>query len=156
MATYTGNDKRLKYLFQNGGGGGGTTVVANPQGQATDTLNKLQVGQTIYSVPSSGGGGEVYSFSEIIIGEWLGKTLYRRVFDFGSDLGVPHDYFINTSINATNMQTLVYAKGIFSTGETVYNLMVNKGNGVVRLQSDRYNGGANVRYLILEYTKIND
>ncbi len=56
MGTYTGQDKRLQYLFQNSGGGGGTTVVANPQGQATDTLNKLQVGQTIYSVPSGGGG----------------------------------------------------------------------------------------------------
>ena len=38
------------------GGGGGTTVVANPAGAATDTLNKLQVGATIYDVPSGGGG----------------------------------------------------------------------------------------------------
>lgn len=43
-----------------GGGGGGTTVIANPTGTATDTLNKLQVGSTIYGV---GGGG---STSEII------------------------------------------------------------------------------------------
>lgn len=61
MGTYTGQDKRLQYLFQNGGGGGGTTVIANPQGQATDILNKLQVGQTIYSVPS-GGGGSIISY----------------------------------------------------------------------------------------------
>ena len=33
------------------GGGGGTTVVANPEGTATDDLNKLQVGQTIYAIP---------------------------------------------------------------------------------------------------------
>lgn len=32
------------------GGGGGTTVVANPEGEATSTLNKLQVGETIYGV----------------------------------------------------------------------------------------------------------
>lgn len=38
------------------GGGGGTTVVANPEGTATDTLNKLQVGDEIYSIPSGGGG----------------------------------------------------------------------------------------------------
>lgn len=38
------------------GGGGGTTVVANPEGTATDTLNKLQVGESIYSIPSGGGG----------------------------------------------------------------------------------------------------
>lgn len=38
-------------------GGGGTTVVANPSGAATDTLNKLQVGSTIYGVS----GGDSYS-----------------------------------------------------------------------------------------------
>lgn len=81
MGTYNGSDKRLQYLFENGGGGGGgTTVVANPSGQATDTLNKLQVGSNIYSIPSGGSGGDIYSTSEIVIGEWLGKPLYRKVF----------------------------------------------------------------------------
>lgn len=65
MGTYTGSDKRLQYLFQNGGGGGGTTVIANPAGAATDTLNKLQVGQTIYNIPSGGGG----SFSQTLLYE---------------------------------------------------------------------------------------
>ena len=37
---------------------GGTTVVANPSGQATADLEKLQVGNDIYSIPS-GGGTEV-------------------------------------------------------------------------------------------------
>ena len=36
--------------------GGGTTVIANPAGAATDTLNKLQVGSTIYGVSGGGGG----------------------------------------------------------------------------------------------------
>lgn len=35
-------------------GGGGTTVVANPSGTASTDLTKLQVGQTIYGIPSSG------------------------------------------------------------------------------------------------------
>lgn len=78
MGTYTGSDKRLRYLFQNsGGGGGGTTVVANPEGTATDTLNKLQVGSTIYSIPS-GGSGENYTTTEQAIGTYLSDTLYRR------------------------------------------------------------------------------
>ncbi len=41
----------------NGAGGGGTTVVANPSGEATDELEKLQVGNTIYSIPPGGSGG---------------------------------------------------------------------------------------------------
>lgn len=118
MASYSGSDKRLKYLFEavtaivgsianeydatstyavdsyviyenvlykcitavttpesfddtkwsavlivnemgSGGGGGGTTVIANPAGAATDTLNKLQVGSTIYGVSGGGGGGNL-------------------------------------------------------------------------------------------------
>lgn len=41
----------IKTAIQNGGGGGGTTVVANPSGTATDDLEKLQVGSTIYAIP---------------------------------------------------------------------------------------------------------
>ena len=39
-------------------GEGGTTVIANPSGSATDTLNKVQIDETIYSV-EGGGGTEV-------------------------------------------------------------------------------------------------
>lgn len=82
MGTYTGSDKRLQYLFRNGGGGGGTTVIANPQGQATDTLNKLQVGSTIYGVSGGGGSGHNYSTTEQVIGTWTdGKPLYERTFE---------------------------------------------------------------------------
>lgn len=38
-------------------GGGGTTVVANPTGTATDTLNTIQIGSTIYDIQGGGGGG---------------------------------------------------------------------------------------------------
>lgn len=33
-----------------GGGGGGTTVVANPVGEPTDTLDTVQIGNTIYDI----------------------------------------------------------------------------------------------------------
>lgn len=82
MGTYTGSDKRLQYLFQNGGGGGGTTVIANPQGQATDTLNKLQVGSTIYGVSGGGSSGHNYSTTEQVIGTWTdGKPLYEKTYE---------------------------------------------------------------------------
>lgn len=53
MGTYTGQDKRLQYLFQNGGGGGGSSVIPNPQGDATDELEKLQIENTIYGLPTA-------------------------------------------------------------------------------------------------------
>lgn len=67
-----------------GGGGGGTTVIANPAGTATDTLNKLQVGSTIYNVPSGGGSsGHTYSTSEQVVGTWIdGKTVYEKTIEF--------------------------------------------------------------------------
>ena len=40
--------------YSGGGGGGGTTVVANPSGTATADLEKLQVGNSIYGIPSGG------------------------------------------------------------------------------------------------------
>ena len=36
---------------------GGTEVEANPTGTATDTLNKVKIENTIYNLPSGGGGG---------------------------------------------------------------------------------------------------
>lgn len=36
--------------------GGGTTVVANPTGTPTDDLDTIQIGNTIYDIPGSGGG----------------------------------------------------------------------------------------------------
>lgn len=41
----------LTDAIENSGGGGGTTVVANPSGEATDELEKIQIGSSIYSIP---------------------------------------------------------------------------------------------------------
>lgn len=43
----------LKAVIEEGGGGGGTTVVANPEGEATDCLIKIQIGSTIYEINNS-------------------------------------------------------------------------------------------------------
>jgi hypothetical protein len=66
----------IMYKGESYGGGGGTNVVANPSGTATDTLNKLQVGNDIYSV--GGGSGittetvtittNTYGWGEIVDG----------------------------------------------------------------------------------------
>ena len=69
-----------------GGGGGGTTVIANPSGTATATLNKLQVGATIYDVPSGGGSsGHNWSTTEQVVGTWIdGKTVYEKTINIGA------------------------------------------------------------------------
>lgn len=52
MGTYTGSDKRLQYLFQNGGGGGGSTVSITPT---------LQSGTKIADFEIDGDAGELYA-----------------------------------------------------------------------------------------------
>lgn len=47
--------------------GGGSNVVPNPEGEATDTLSTIGIGNTIYDIAGSGGGG----FKETIL--WSGN-----------------------------------------------------------------------------------
>lgn len=42
----------------NASGGGGTTVIPNPVGTPTDTLSTIQIGNDIYDIEGSGGGGD--------------------------------------------------------------------------------------------------
>ena len=103
-----------------GGGGGGTTVIANPAGSATDTLNKLQVGSTIYNVPSGGGGsGHTFSTTEQIYGTWIdGSTVYEKTINFGA---LPNNASKTVNHGISNMGYLVQA---FATGyAAIYNAL---------------------------------
>ena len=100
---------------------------------------------------------EYYSEEEHKVGVWVdGKPLYQRIFDLGSDLVVSYSSFTDTSIDASNMETIVKVIGIYSTGATIYNLMANINNNIIRLQTDRNGANANVRYITLQYTKTTD
>lgn len=89
--------------------------------------------------------------------KWIdGKDIYVRSFDFGTNIQVPFNGFINTTIDASNMNTLVNAFGVYSTGETFYPLVANINNGLIRLQACRDNQIALVQYMSIKYTKITD
>lgn len=68
-----------KFLSSNGGwetpsgGGGGTTVVPNPVGEPTDELETVQIGNTIFSIPGSGGGAGGF-IDEVIYEDATGAT----------------------------------------------------------------------------------
>lgn len=154
-----------------GGGSGGHTIY-DKNGTALAQENGLQFtgavsvsddsvnGRTVVDI--TGGGGNYYlntifSTEEKKIGYWKdGKPLYQRVFDLGSDVVIYPDSLTNTSIDASQMQTLVDAWGIYSTGVTKYSLMANINNNVIRLQTDRNGASASVRYVVLQYTKTAD
>lgn len=102
-----------------GGGGGGTTVIANPAGTATDTLNKLQVGSTIYGVSGGGSSGHTYSTTEQIVGTWIdGKTVYEKTFT-GLSIYIPvrTTGWQNTGISSIGTETIIYGGGVDTYGQ---------------------------------------
>lgn len=159
-----------------GGGGGGTTVIANPSGAATDILNKLQVGATIYSLPS-GGGGESnehnYNANEQIAGTWIdGSILYEKTVTFGAITSGSRDYAIATGLsnvdkiicywgtiyNSAGTQYRQIPMPLFVTNEPTYSFAVrryNKTNNTINVDV-----GSNVDvgggWFVIQYTKTID
>jgi hypothetical protein len=73
----------LKETIEEGGGGGGTTVVANPSGEATDDLEKLQVGSGIYAV---GGGGSAELTEDLEASVTVGGITSGTEYEAGTSL----------------------------------------------------------------------
>lgn len=107
----------IKYRDINyGGSGSGTEVIANPDTEATEELEKLSVSGTTYSIPSGGGGIELTKI-------WSGTG------DYGSDIELPSDFsptysgimlfvFNATSSIATQIGSIVFSGNTFTIGYT--------------------------------------
>ena len=104
--------------------------------------------------------GDMYSTDEKMIGSYLGKPLYQRTFDYGSELVIKYNTWTDTGISNSGMETLVssYASGDFTNGSRnvfYINTAADSGNTVKALAC-RSNADISVRYITLQYTKIND
>ena len=86
-----------------GGGGGGTTVIANPSGEATDSLDKLQVENTIYQIPV-GGKPINYSTDEKYTGQkWVdGKKIYQKT------LAIKRTDLQDSTMTSSNVAGFIY------------------------------------------------
>lgn len=139
-----------------GGGGGGTTVIANPAGAATDTLNKLQVGSTIYDVPSGGGSsGHTYSTTEQIVGTWIdGKTIYERTYT-GLSISISADNraWVNTGIDATGVSVIIGAFCIDGSGQYYPTQVVIFGATQTFGISFQCHTNRDITTLVLQYAK---
>ena len=125
--------------------------------QYKDENGQLVKGAGLYKSEVPIGIADIYTEGERQIGVWSdGKPVYQRVFDLGSDASITNTTFTNTAIDASNMERLIDARGFYSTGVTVYQLMANISNNIIRLQADRNDTSINVRYVLLQYTKTTD
>lgn len=111
--------------------------------------------QKFVNVNQSGGASDViYSTTPVKIGKWIdNRDVYRVVFDLGSDVSILNTSFTNTSIDTSSMDVLVDVKAIYSTGVTVYNVMGNINNDILRLQADRNDNPISCRYIIVVYVE---
>lgn len=138
-----------------GGGGGGTTVIANPAGAATDTLNKLQVGATIYSIPSGGGSSHTYSTTEQIVGTWIdGRTIYEKTVT-GLTIALPahNGSWINTGIDATNVGAVIGAFCMDASGQYYPTQVVIFGASHTFGISFQCHTNREITIIVLQYTK---
>lgn len=146
-----------------GGGGGGTTVIANPAGAATATLNKLQVGATIYDVPSGGGSsGHTYSYTEQIVGVWIdGKTIYETTYRVDVSVGTSGSVQM-----PNNIDTIIRIEGFVIQNNTNNEVAVNfcndstdkanvyyrKSDNTIQIRTGT-TYGSGIFYITAQYTK---
>ena len=154
------NGQVLKYnstsnKWENSNESGGTTVVANPQETATDELTSIQIGETVYSLPSGGQGvnfdvydnGAYISSSNVIRRNDTSYSDYKQI---EIDLAL----YLNKEIVITN------------TGDrNYYGFTASKPTDNMSIMSQRietqgtlsvtYTGG-NDRYLVYDFTASNE
>lgn len=93
-------EELLLELKQTIEGGGGTSVVPNPEGEATETLTKLGVNDTVYGIPSGGGGGtQYYAFTESSdVGTLSGDA---KISDIRADIEAGKSVYLIQYINSS-------------------------------------------------------
>lgn len=111
-----------------GGGQGGSTVIANPEGEATEDLNKLQVEDTIYGIPQ---GTEVVANPELsgdeedLTGLQVGDTKYKVPEGGGSTPLIVSDItsLTNTQCNELNVGDKVIRSSSWDEAERLYTVV---------------------------------
>ena len=156
-----------KYLKSDGtwetpsGGGGGTTVVPNPVGEPTDELETVQIGNTIFSIPGSGGGaGSGYSETTLYSGSstqstyqltddisnydliWIG---FERSSNFETSIIYPSSYLLDaiTSQNKIGAATDDKYSFFTVTSETLLTRQNEDDLHIVMVKGIKYGGGGN-------------
>ncbi len=130
------------------GAGGGTTVEANPEGAATGELEKIGIGDDIYSV----GGKIVYSKTEHEVGTWTdGSPIYERTFELETAVTYGTSW-TKTGISATGIDKLIDVKTWeLPTAVEKYDAWVRVLDGEIAIMTWRANTSA--KMISLQYTK---
>lgn len=135
MGSYTGSDKRLKYLFENGGGGGGSANIwigtkAEYEAQASQIADDTAVFITDDEIQSLiVSSYDVYSTEEKEVGVFVdGKPLYQKTLFFNG--AIPRNTWTNHNILDVDK---IWVYDAFGKRSTDYRY-----NGINYFSSDDY------------------
>ena len=132
---------------------------ADQSGVDGETIGVLSVGDTDFTVKQKKSDSNIYSTTEVIIGSWMGKPLYRRVW---TGLNTPtngNSWVTLSGIDVTNWDEIVNLHA--------YTILNDKLTTVAITEYRVINGGVNVSGLssvfdrtinvaCIEYTKTTD
>lgn len=98
----------------------GTPVEANPAESPTDDLSTIKIGDTVYDIPSGGGGSsylasDFYSTDEQVVGSWTDdKPVYQKTIALSSLSAGANNVLI------TNLEHIVSSKSFIIHNNTDY------------------------------------
>lgn len=120
----------------------------------------VPVSQICY-VGSKFNRSDIYKDTEEVIGSYLGKPLYQKVFTFNSELSVAYNAWTQTDISLAdnNIETIISCMGFPASGKALYPLLASSNSGTfnnVALQTPRNATADAVGRIILQYTKTTD
>jgi hypothetical protein len=94
--------------------------------------------------------------TEQVIGTFLGKTLYQKIFDWSSSpVNIPSTWSV-TTIDSSNIERVIECKGHHADG-TFYTTDADPtGNNHTKLKMRNNGGGGTYSYVTLQYTKTTD
>ena len=110
MASYTGSDKRLQYLFEHGGGGG-ADIWTGTQAEYTQQASQIEDG-TLVNITDDEGIAQawhVFSTAERIVGQWVdGSDIYEKTISIGN---LPNNTTKAVAHGVSNMSILLDIRG---------------------------------------------
>lgn len=143
--------------ISSGSSGGGSNVEINSTDTPVGVANFIKVNGLNYEIGGIGNNKTIYSTEETVIGTYLDKPLYRKVFILSTNINISNTNWTNSTISIVN-NNIDYIINARAISKVFGNLLtdISDGKTVYCLASRASNNINGVNTIILEYTKTTD
>lgn len=139
-----------------GGGGGGTTVVANPEGEATADLAKLQVGDNIYGIPAEAGDISYDNTASGLTADDVQAAIDEMVSNFGDGVDEVYNACVAAGSTPTSKSPADIAAAIGSIGGNITKIYTHTGDATNLSLSEDITISADGYIVVVGYAYVND